>query len=300
MTIRIDRQVANARNGAVPVRFQTARRLGKILAANPPAMFGLILAVCYLLIAIGAPQLAPYPYDKMGAGPVLEPPSRHFPFGTDEFGRDVFSRVLLGSRISLRVGVLVVAIAGTVGSVVGLISGFWGGWVDEGMMRITDIFLAVPGLVLALTVATALGPALENAIIGVAAVQWTHYARLMRSGVLAERTKEYVVAAEATGVPSLRMLWRHILPNSYSAVMVQATFDFGLSILLAAGLSFIGAGAQPPLPEWGAMIAAGRQYVQVAWWIATFPGLAIFGAVLAFNLLGDTLRDTLDPRLRKG
>jgi peptide/nickel transport system permease protein len=259
---------------------------------------GLVLVILYLFIAVAAPWLAPYPYEKMAVGPLLEGPSRDHPFGTDEFGRDVFSRVIHGSRISLRVGLLVVFIAGGLGSIIGLLSGFFGGWIDEAMMRITDIFLAVPTLVLALTIATALGASIESAIIGIAMVRWTQYARLMRSGVIAEKGKDYVLATQAVGASSLRVIWHHLLPNSYSATLVQATMDFGLAILFAAGLSFIGAGAQPPLPEWGALVASGREFVQAAWWIATFPGLAIFGAVLAFNLLGDTLRDALDPRLR--
>ena len=205
---------------------------------------------------------------------------------------------MYGGRISLRVGALVVIVAGSIGVTVGLISGFYGGWIDEVSMRITDIFLAFPDLVMALVVATALGTGIESAIIGIAIVRWTSYARLMRSSVLAQKGKDYMLAGRALGVHPTRLIWRHILPNSYSPVLVQATLDFGLAILLAAGLSFIGAGAQPPLPEWGALVSGGRQYVQAAWWIPIFPGFAIFGAVLAFNLLGDALRDAMDPRLR--
>jgi peptide/nickel transport system permease protein len=261
-------------------------------------VFGLILGVLYVFVFLAGPSLAPYPYDKMRVGPPLHGPSRDHPFGTDEFGRDVYSRVLQGAPISLRVGVLVVLIAGGVGSIIGLASGFVGGWVDELMMRAADIFLAFPGLIMALIIASALGASIESAIVGIAMVRWTGYARLMRSCVLAEKGKDYVLAGQALGVRPLRLAWKHILPNSYAPTLVQATLDFGLAILLAAGLSFIGAGAQPPLPEWGALVAGGRQYVQAGWWIPVFPGLAIFGAVLAFNLLGDALRDALDPRLR--
>ncbi|MEM7348452.1 MAG: ABC transporter permease [Chloroflexota bacterium] len=274
------------------------KKIYRVFRTQPTAAVGLFLTIVYVVVTIAAPWIAPYGYEKMGVGPLLSAPSFGYPFGTDEFGRDIFSRVILGGRISLRVGLLVVGIAGTLGSIVGLLSGFIGGIIDEVMMRITDIFLAVPGLVLALAITTALGPSIENATIGIAMVRWTHYARLMRSGVLVEKGKDYVLAARSVGVQPFWIIVRHLLPNSYAAVLVQATLDFGLAILLAAGLSFIGAGAQPPLPEWGAMVAAGRQYVQSAWWMATFPGLAIFGAVLAFNLLGDTLRDALDPRLR--
>ena len=269
-----------------------------ILRNNPPAAFGLALVVVYVFIAVAGPWVAPHPYDKFAVGPPLESPSADHVFGTDEFGRDVFSRVLHGGRISLRVGVLVVVISGGVGVTVGLVSGFFGGWIDEATMRITDIFLAFPDLVMALVVATALGTSIESAIVGIAIVRWTSYARLMRSSVLAEKGKDYVLAGTSLGAHPTRLIWRHILPNSYAPVLVQATLDFGLAILLAAGLSFIGAGAQPPLPEWGALVSGGRQYVQAAWWIPIFPGLAIFGAVLAFNLLGDALRDALDPRLR--
>ncbi|MCE7988602.1 MAG: ABC transporter permease [Caldilinea sp. CFX5] len=277
---------------------KVGQRVVRTLRAQPPALVGLALVLFYLVIFLSAPFIAPYPYDQMKVGPLFAAPSRDFPFGTDEFGRDVLSRVLLGGQISLRVGLIVVLIAGSFGSLIGLISGYFGGWIDEALMRLTDIFLSVPGLVLALTIATALGPSIENATFGIAMVRWTQYARLMRSGVLVEKSKDYTLAARAVGAPPQRIILRHLLPNSYAAVLVQATLDFGLAILLAAGLSFIGAGAQPPLPEWGAMVSAGRQYIQKAWWIATFPGLAIFGAVLGFNLLGDALRDALDPRLR--
>ncbi len=270
----------------------------RLLRGNPTGAFGLALALMYVFIAFAGAAVAPYPYDKFAVGGQLAPPSWDHVFGTDEFGRDVFSRVLYGGRISLRVGALVVLIAGSAGVTIGLVSGFFGGWLDEAAMRVTDVFLAFPDLVMALVVASALGASIESAIIGIAIVRWTAYARLMRSGVLAETGKDYLLAARALGAHPSRLIWRHILPNSHSPVLVQATLDFGLAILLAAGLSFIGAGAQPPLPEWGALVAGGRQYVKAAWWIPIFPGLAIFGAVLAFNLLGDALRDALDPRLR--
>lgn len=275
-----------------------ARAGARMLRNNPPAAFGLALVVVYVFVAAAGPTIAPHPYDEFAVGPPLAAPSLEHPFGTDEFGRDVLSRVLHGGRISLRVGALVVIIAGGIGVSVGLVSGFYGGWLDEFAMRVTDIFLAFPDLVMALVVATALGTSIESAIIGIAIVRWTSYARLMRSSVLAQKGKDYMLAGRALGAHPIRLIWRHILPNSYAPVLVQATLDFGLAILLAAGLSFIGAGAQPPLPEWGALVSGGRQYVQAAWWIPIFPGFAIFGAVLAFNLLGDALRDYLDPRLR--
>tara|TARA_B100000945_G_scaffold318579_1_gene323748 strand:+ start:499 stop:1401 length:903 start_codon:yes stop_codon:yes gene_type:complete len=265
---------------------------------NPPAIFSLIVVLMYVFIGIFGEMIAPYEFDEMGVGKPLEKPNWNHFFGTDEFGRDVFSRVLAGGKISLRIGVLVVGIAGIFGSIIGMISAYVGGWVDEAIMRVTDVFLSVPDLVMALVIATALGAGIDAAIIGITMVRWTGYARLIRSGVIAEKGKDYVVASTALGLHPNRILLRHILPNSYTATLVQATFDFGLAILFASGLSFVGAGAQPPTPEWGALVSAGRQYVQAAWWIPIFPGFAIFGAVLAFNILGDTLRDFLDPKLR--
>ena len=197
------------------------------------------MVLVYVFIAVAGPAIAPHPYDKFAVGPALDSPSLDHPFGTDEFGRDVFSRVLYGGRISLRVGALVVIVAGSIGVTVGLISGFYGGWIDEVSMRITDIFLAFPDLVMALVVATALGTSIESAIIGIAIVRWTSYARLMRSSVLAQKGKDYMLAGRALGVHPTRLIWRHILPNSYSPVLVQATLDFGLAILLAAGRRFL-------------------------------------------------------------
>jgi peptide/nickel transport system permease protein len=265
---------------------------------NPPAIFSLVVVILYVIVGLFGELMAPYEFDAMGAGAPLEKPGLQHFFGTDEFGRDVFSRILAGGRISLRIGVLVVGIAGILGSLIGMISAYTGGWVDETIMRVTDVFLSVPDLVMALVIATSLGAGIDAAIIGITMVRWTGYARLIRSGVIAEKGKDYVVASTALGLHPNRILLRHILPNSYTATLVQATFDFGLAILFASGLSFVGAGAQPPVPEWGALVASGRQYVQAAWWIPVFPGFAIFGAVIAFNILGDTLRDFLDPKLR--
>ena len=265
---------------------------------NPPAVFSLVIIFIYVFIGLFGSMLAPYEFDEMGVGIPLQKPTWEYLFGTDEFGRDVFSRVLAGGIISLRIGVLVVGIAGTFGSLVGLVSGYIGGWIDEAVMRITDIFLSVPDLVMALVIATSLGASIDAAIIGITLVRWTGYARLIRSGVIAEKPKDYITASRALGLHPSRIIFKHIFPNSYTATLVQATFDFGLAILFASGLSFVGAGAQPPEPEWGALVASGRQYVQAAWWIPIFPGFAIFGAVLAFNILGDTLRDFLDPKLR--
>ena len=272
--------------------------LYRALRYNPPAIAGLALVVLFLFIGLFGGFVAPHEYDKFNTGPRLDSPSWDHPLGTDEFGRDVFSRILHGGRISLRVGFLVVLIAGVGGSIIGMLAGFIGGWFDEIVMRITDVFLSFPDLIMAIVVASALGNNIEAAIVGICLVRWTGYARLMRAGVLAEKGKDYVEAGRALGVHPMRLVVRHILPNSFSPILTQGTLDFGLAILTAAGLSFIGVGAQPPLPEWGALVAGGRQYVRAAWWVPIFPGLAIFGAVLAFNLVGDALRDHLDPRLR--
>lgn len=257
-----------------------------------------MLLIVFLFIGLAGSYIAPYEYDTFNTGPRLDSPSFSHLLGTDEFGRDMFSRILHGGRISLRVGFLVVLVAGLGGSAIGMVSGFIGGWLDEILMRVTDIFLSFPDLIMAIVVASALGNNIEAAIVGICLVRWTGYARVMRSGVIAEKGKDYVEAGRALGVHPVRLVLRHILPNSYAPVLTQATLDFGLAILTAAGLSFIGVGAQPPLPEWGALVAGGRQYVRAAWWVPIFPGLAIFVAVLAFNLLGDALRDHLDPRLR--
>ena len=276
----------------------TFTELVRAIKTNPPAMFSLFIVFLYVFVGLFGSMIAPFEFDEMGAGIPLQKPNWDYLFGTDEFGRDVYSRVLAGGKIRLRIGILVVGISGTIGSLIGMFSGYVGGWIDEAVMRVTDVFLSVPDLVMALVIATSLGAGIDAAIIGITMVRWTGYARLIRSGVIAEKGKDYVTASRALGLHPNRIIFKHVLPNSYTATLVQATFDFGLAILFASGLSFVGAGAQPPVPEWGALVAAGRQYVQAAWWIPIFPGFAIFGAVLAFNILGDTLRDFLDPKLR--
>ena len=276
----------------------TFTELVRAIKTNPPAMFSLFIVFLYVFVGLFGSMIAPFEFDEMGAGIPLQKPNWDYLFGTDEFGRDVYSRVLAGGKISLRIGILVVGIAGTIGSLIGMFSGYVGGWIDEAVMRVTDVFLSVPDLVMALVIATSLGAGIDAAIIGITMVRWPGYGRLIRSGVIAEKGKDYVTASRALGLHPNRIIFKHVLPNSYTATLVQATFDFGLAILFASGLSFVGAGAQPPVPEWGALVAAGRQYVQAAWWIPIFPGFAIFGAVLAFNILGDTLRDFLDPKLR--
>nr|WP_305794545.1 nickel transporter permease [Halomarina rubra] len=216
--------------------------------------------------------------------------------GTDQLGRDVLSRLLYGARISLQISLAVVAITLAIGTAVGLIAGYAGGWVDEALMRFVDILLAFPGILLALVIAGILGPNLTNIMIALAVVGWTQYARIIRGSVLSVKQEEFVKAAQLMGVPRRRIVLRHILPNVVTPVIVLATMDMAYVILGTAGLSFLGLGAQPPTPEWGTMLSQGRNFVDTAWWVVNFPGLAIMITVLGFNLLGDGLRDVLDPR----
>ncbi len=251
-----------------------------------------------MLIALLAPAIAPYSPTAQNLRTRLKPPSEQHLFGTDELGRDIFSRVLHGARISLPVALVVVIATSSVGILVGAVAGYVGGIVDEILMRIADAVLAFPSLILAIAITAALGPGLLNAALAITLVLWPEYARLVRSQVIALREMEYVSASIALGASSLRTLFKHILPNALPIMSVKVSLDMGNAILLAASLSFVGLGAVPPTPEWGAMISAARHKF-FEWWLATFPGLAIFSAVIGFNFLGDGLRDLLDPRLNR-
>ncbi len=273
-----------------------------LVRKSPLTLVGLILLVFSLFFAITAPYVAPYPTDiEFGVHLErrLEAPSLTHPFGTDDLGRDILSRVLYGFRISLTVGLVVVAIAATIGVFLGAMAGYAGGVVDEAIMRITDIFLSVPSLVLALAIAASLGPSLTNAMIAISLVWWPWYARLVRGQTLSLRELDFVEAARSIGVSTYKILLRHIIPNCIAPIIVQGSLDVGYAILTAASLGFLGVGAQPPAAEWGLMVSYGRLFFPSWWWVATFPGLAIFIGVLGFNLLGDGLRDILDPRLRR-
>jgi peptide/nickel transport system permease protein len=262
-------------------------------------MIGLAIIIVLVLCAIFAPQISPHDPTMMGAGGSLEPPSLAHPFGTDKFGRDLFSRVIAGSRLTLFIGCLAVAISCTIGSLLGLISGYAGGKIDSVIMRAVDVMFSFPDILIALSVVALLGPSLRNAVVavGISAIPW--YARVVRGTVMVEGKKQYFEAAESLGAGHSRLVSRHILPNALPPILVLATLGFSTAILSAAALSFLGLGAQPPEPEWGLELALGRDLMRQAWWIMTFPGLAIAITVLGFNLLGDGLREALDPRQRR-
>jgi peptide/nickel transport system permease protein len=265
---------------------------------SPLTMAGLVLIAVLALIATLAPLIAPANPLKQVLSTRLKPPSGEHWLGTDQLGRDVLSRMIYGARISLVIGIVVVGLAASLGTLVGVVAGYAGGWLDESLMRLTDVFFAFPALILAMAISGALGPSLTNAMIAIAVVSWPVYARLVRAQVLSLREREYVEAARSLGASAERIVWGHILPNTLAPLLVQASFDMGGAILSAAGLSFIGFGTQPPTPEWGVMISDGRNYIATQPWLSLFPGLAILFTVAAFNLIGDGLRDALDPRLR--
>jgi len=282
-----------------PVRPSNVRRQTVRFTQNRMAVAGLGLVILLVLAAFLAPVIVPYPEDAAGAvhtPDALLPPSTAHLFGTDDLGGDVFSRVVYGARYSLAIGLAIVTLAFLIGVPLGAIAGFAGGFVNELIMRTTDIFLTIPGIVLALAIGAALGPGLVNAAIALALVWWPGFCRLTQGQVLALREQTYVEAAEVVGAGQGRVVFRHILPNALTPLIVKVSMDIGFAILTAAGLSFIGIGAQPPTPEWGAMVNTGRQFMPDWWWYATFPGLAIFLAVFGFNMLGDGVRDAFDPR----
>jgi len=273
-----------------------ARRQLRALRRNPMAMIGLTVIVLWILIALMAPLIATHDPLAQKIGDRLQAPSSQYWFGTDELGRDVFSRVIYGARISIPIGFVVILFAMTVGSLIGASAGYLGGIYDLLIMRVADITLAFPSIVLALAIATVLGPGIINALIAMVLVWWPEYARLMRGQVLSIRNNEYVMASEALGASKSRILFLHILPNAFAPILVKASLDAGSAILNIAALSFIGLGAVPPTPEWGAMISLGR-YKFYNWWMTTFPGLAILTAVLGYNFFGDGVRDVFDPRM---
>jgi peptide/nickel transport system permease protein len=277
------------------------RFYARVFARSAVSLLGLGLVLVFLLMAALGPWIVPYPEDARGAVHLdekLRPPSAHHWFGTDEVGTDIYTRVVLGARVSLRIGLIITLLAAAIGVPLGIVAGYVGGPLGETIMRVTDIFLSVPALVLALAIVGALGPGITNVIVALGLVWWPGYVRLVQSKTLALKGQVFVEAARAVGTGRLRIVFVHILPNCVSPITVKASMDMGSAILAAAGLGFIGLGAQPPYPEWGAMISHGRNYLPTWWWYSAFPGIFIYLTVLGFNLLGDGLRDILDPHSR--
>jgi peptide/nickel transport system permease protein len=266
--------------------------------SNPMMVLGLLICLAWFVISLFAAQVSPY--DPLAQNVMIrfQGPSNAHPFGTDQLGRDVLSRVLYGGRISLPASLLVITSATLVGTVVGAIAGYIGGLGDELLMRVTEIFMAFPTIILAMAIAAALGPSVINAVIAMVVVWWPNYARIVRSLVISVKSNEYVEAARAIGASNARILFRTILPNCLAPAVVMATVDVGNAILIFAGLSFLGLGPEPSAPEWGRMVSDGVDYFD-QWWLSTFPGLAIFTIVMALNFVGDGLRDLADPRTRK-
>ncbi|ALG91914.1 MAG: ABC transporter permease [Confluentimicrobium sp.] len=271
-------------------------RFWRSAMSNRGARVGMVLVTVLVLVAFFAPWIAPYPPDEMGAGMSLLTPEMAYPFGTDEFGRDIFSRVIWGARLTIQVGVIAVGISLTVGTLTGLVAGYAGGWTERILMRLVDVVFSFTETLIALAAVAVLGPSLSNAMIAVGIAAIPFYARVAYSVTLVERNRAYFDAAYVQGAGHLRLIFLHLLPNIIPPLIVVATLGVSSAVLAAAGLSFLGLGAQPPSPEWGAMLSAGRDYFNQAPWIMIYPGVAIMITVLAFNLLGDGIREALDPR----
>lgn len=271
------------------------------LKRNKMAVLGLIILIILVLLAVFADVIANYDnvVIKQNLAHRLQGPSAAHWLGTDEFGRDIFARLVHGTRVSLQVGIVAVGISIVIGGILGAVAGYYGGKLDNTIMRIMDIFLAVPSILLAIAIVSALGPSIINLMLAISISSVPSYARIVRASVLSIRDQEFIEAAKAIGVSNTRIIFRHIIPNSLAPVIVQATLGVASAILSTAGLSFIGLGIQPPAPEWGSMLSGGRQYLRYAWWVTTFPGVAIMITILSLNLLGDGLRDALDPRLKQ-
>ncbi|MFD2444936.1 nickel transporter permease [Bacillus sp. CGMCC 1.16607] len=266
---------------------------------NRLALIGLGIVIFFIIVAIIAPWIAPYSYKGVDLPKRLLPPSSDHWFGTDDFGRDIFSRIVYGARISLWVGFFSVLGSVVAGTTLGIVAGYYGRWIDAIISRIFDIMLAFPSILLAIAVVAILGPSLQNALIAIAVINIPNFGRLVRSKVLSVKQEEYIMAARAVGMKDTRILFRHILPNSVSPVIVQATLAIATAIIEAAALGFLGLGAQAPEPEWGKMLSDSKQYLMQAPWTLFFPGVAIMLVVLGFNLMGDGLRDVLDPKMKQ-
>lgn len=293
-------EVQNAEPVAAPApRPSGLGRFLRVFLRSGLAAAGLVIVTGLILTAVFASQVAPYDPNALHPRDALKPPSAQYWMGTDDLGRDIFSRVVHSSRASLMVGVIAIGIAGAAGIPLGLVGGYFGGWPDTVIMRTMDALLAFPAVLLAIALMAVLGPSLQNAMVAIGIIYIPTFARITRANVLSLREKEFVEAARAIGMPSGRILLRVILPNCLSPLLVQASLGIGYAVLVEASLSFLGLGVQPPAPSWGSMLYYGRNLMQMAPWFVVFPGLAIFAAVLGFNFLGDALRVALDPRLRR-
>jgi peptide/nickel transport system permease protein len=270
------------------------------IVRNPLALAGLVTVSILALIAILAPMLSRHDPRTIDAGKILAAPSAEHPLGTDELGRDVATRMIYGARISLAVGFVAVGIAVAIGILVGALAGYYGGWVDAAAMRFTDIMLCFPAFFLILAVIAYLQPSIWNIMIVIGVTGWMGVARLVRAEFLSLKEREFVIAARAQGIGDMRIIFRHILPNAMAPVYVAAVLGVAGAVLTESGLSFLGLGVQPPTPSWGNILTAGKDNIEIAWWLSVFPGLAILATVLAYNLLGEGIRDALDPRLREG
>lgn len=282
--------------GALAAWWAEARATARRLLRNPLTAAGVAVILLLMVVAAAAPWIAPHDPLQQDLARALQPPGPGHWFGTDEFGRDVFSRLVHGTRITLFIVTLVTVVVGPLGMAIGVVSGYFGGAVDAVLMRVADIFLSFPGLVLALAFVAALGPGLDHAVLAIALTAWPPIARLARAEALTLRRADFIVAAQLQGASHLRVLCRHLAPLCLPSVLVRLTMNMASVVLTAAGLGFLGLGAQPPLPEWGAMIAEGRRYMLDSWWMVAAPGAAILAVSMAFNLLGDGLNDALDPR----
>ncbi len=305
MSVRLDSSDATRRwlladtpDSRLQARLGQAYLAWRAFRANPLAMVGLAIVLALLVVAALAPWIATQSPVSQDLTLRLKPPSAAYWFGTDELGRDIYSRIVHGARITLTIVVLVVILVAPVGLFVGTVAGYIGGWLETALMRVTDVFLAFPRLILALAFVAAIGPGIENAVIAIALTAWPPYARIARAETITIRGSDFIAAARVQGASQARIIWRYVIPLCLPSVIVRVTLDMAGIILTAAGLGFLGLGAQPPSPEWGAMISAGRTFILDQWWVATMPGLAIFVVSLGFNLLGDGLRDVLDPKQR--
>jgi peptide/nickel transport system permease protein len=272
----------------------------RIYSRNNLAVFGLILVIIFFLIAILAPVISPYDPNDIDSKHILEPPGREHLLGTDDLGRDVFSRMVYGSRISLEVGFVAVGIATFIGMILGALAGYYGSWTDRVIMRFVDIMLSIPTFFLILAVIAFVEPSIWNIMIVIGLTSWMGVARLVRAEFLSLKEREFVLAARSLGASDMRIIFSHIMPNSTSPVFVSAVLGVAAAILVESALSFLGIGVQPPTPSWGNILTLGKDNIEIAWWLSVFPGIAILLTVLSYNLVGEGLRDALDPRLRQG